>query len=359
MKKSLIALAVVSTLVAPVAMAETSNVNVYGQVNLSLDMVKSGGTNGATANQVSSNESRLGFKGSEDLGGGVSAIFQIERGIAADGSSDTMSSRNTFGGLKSDVGGSLVLGIHDTPYKIATRRLDVFNGTIADNRGIMGGDYHDMRFQDSINYMSPSWGGFSVAAAYGLGAEGTTSSTQSKGKGISVAGMYEMGPIYVAAAHQKITDGSAGTGTFAGTPGDSDKAMKVGVGYKMDMFAVNAVLENLKGISGGVSDKTRNLYVAGQFNITASDAIKVAVTQQKDWDMGGVTQPNTGSRQLSIGYDHNLSNRTTVYALWSKISNKQNVNNALQGQSSSVGSSLSTTAGADPSAISIGLKHWF
>ena len=259
--------------------------------------------------------------------------------------------------MKSDVGGTLVLGIHDTPYKIATRRLDVFANTIADNRGIMGGG-NDTRFKDSINYMSPSWGGFSVAAAYGLGAEDVSASTQTKGKGISLAGMYEMGPIYVAAAHQKITEGSATTGTFAGTAGDSSKAMKVGVGYKMDMFAVNAVLENLDYSFSGMSDETRNLYVAGQFNITASDAIKVAVTQQKDFDVNGVTQSNTGARQLSIGYDHNLSNRTTVYALWSKISNKDMASNNLQGESSSSGSAFNGN-GADPSAISIGMKHWF
>ena len=363
MKKSLIALAVVGTLVAPVAMADTSNVNVYGQVNLSLDMVKSGETGGSvSANQVSSNESRLGFKGSEDLGGGVSAIFQIESDIAADGTAggSVLASRNTFGGLKSDVAGSLTLGKQDTPYKISTRNLDLFGGTIADNRSLMGDSGAlDLRATDSINYMSPSMGGFSIAAAYAMGAEGATTTAQSKGKLLSIAGMYDMGPFYATIAQEKVTRGSA-TGQFPGATGDSDKAFKLGGGFKMDMFAVNAVVEAIKSVSGGgaTENKVRNIYVAGQFNITSSDAIKLAITKMGNDKKDGVTQTDTGARQMSVGYDHNLSKRTTVYALYTKLSNQVNQNARLIGQSSS-GGPASFPNDADPSAFSFGMKHSF
>ena len=88
MKKSLIALAVAATLVAPVAMADTSNVTVYGTAHMSIDRVKDGVTpTSSNTNQLSSRESNIGFKGSEDLSNGLSAVFQVESEISFDGAS--------------------------------------------------------------------------------------------------------------------------------------------------------------------------------------------------------------------------------------------------------------------------------
>lgn len=374
MKKSLIALAVAGTMVAPAAMADTSNVNVYGEANVSIDMVKSGETaltgGSVSANQVTSNESHIGFKGSEDLGGGVSAIFQIETEINYDSGPtdneddgedtvDGIGDRNTFAGLKSDAAGSLTLGRRDTPYKMATRGLDLFADGIADNRSLMvdGG-----RPNDSINYMSPTMGGFSVAAAYALGAEQASASTDTKGKAISVAAMYDMAPFYATIAHQKITYGTASStnNQFTGTDGDSDKTFAVGGSYKTDMFAVNAVIETAKMISGGgtTTDEVRNIYVGGQFNITGNDAIKLAVTQRSDSETNGVDNIDTGARQMSVGYDHSLSKRTTVYALYTRLSNKRLGTETLTGTSSS-GGPAGSGADADPSAFSFGMKHSF
>ena len=81
MKKSLIALAVAGAFVAP-AMAATSNVDVYGILNVAIQ-----DTNQKNYDpQVTDNYSRIGFKGSEDLGGGLKAISQIESGLGANGS---------------------------------------------------------------------------------------------------------------------------------------------------------------------------------------------------------------------------------------------------------------------------------
>lgn len=97
-----------------------------------------------SAKKVSSNTSRLGLKGSEDLGDGLSAIWQIEQQVNIDdttcaGGTGTLATRNSFGGLKSDSMGTVLLGRHDTPYKIATRKLDVFADNLADSRALTGG----------------------------------------------------------------------------------------------------------------------------------------------------------------------------------------------------------------------------
>jgi len=77
MKKSLIALAVAGVVSAP-AFAATSNVDVYGKLHVSVSAFNDQEA-GVEDMQVSSNASRIGFKGSEDLGGGLAAIWQIER----------------------------------------------------------------------------------------------------------------------------------------------------------------------------------------------------------------------------------------------------------------------------------------
>ena len=373
MKKSLIALAVAGTLVASAAMADTSNVTVYGQANVSLDMVKSGGVANATpgtgsvgSNHVASNSSRLGFKGSEDLGNGLSAIFQVESEINIDGTGTTdsngdtssgtlLATRETFAGVKGDSWGAVKLGRLDTPYKISTRGLDLFADGIADNRSIMGGG-NDARTTDTIAYVSPSMSGFSAAYARAMGAEGATATNQTKGKASSIAVMYDVAPFYATIANQKVTYGTA-LGQFSSATGEVDKAFKVGGGYKTDMFAVNAVIENTKNTASITETKARNIYIAGQYNISSNDAVKLAYTVAGDEKANGVKTIDSGAKQMSIGYDHNLSKRTTVYALYTKLSNKAQADYNIGDVAST--SMPSSTSDADPSAFSFGLKHSF
>ncbi|MDO8414508.1 MAG: porin, partial [Gallionellaceae bacterium] len=215
MKKSLIALAVAATLVAPVAMADTSNVTVYGAANVSLDLAKSGNSgNDVGTNHVASNSSLIGFKGSEDLGGGLSAIFQVESGIDVDAGGNSLATRETFAGLKGDSWGAVKLGKLDTPYKNSTRGLDLFGDGIADNRSLMGdsvGSPFD-RVANALAYVSPSMSGISLAYAHVFGAETASATTDVKGKADSFAVMYDMAPFYATVANQKTTYGTAGTG---------------------------------------------------------------------------------------------------------------------------------------------------
>src|SRR5512133_1265746 len=92
-----------------IAAAETGNVTLYGVANLSYELVSLGtGTAGTPAvtgpsnvNKVSSNASRLGLKGTEDLGDGLSAVWQVESLIAMDNAGGTFGTRNTYAGLDS------------------------------------------------------------------------------------------------------------------------------------------------------------------------------------------------------------------------------------------------------------------
>lgn len=133
MQKKLIALALASAFAAPAAFAATANVDVGGTMNFSVDYLDSDNAiNGGNLN-VSSNSSNIFFKGSEDLGGGLKAIWQIQTYFSAGktGNNDTafgaaadgVSSGNTYVGLSGNFG-TVLLGKHEAPAKLIGRSVD-------------------------------------------------------------------------------------------------------------------------------------------------------------------------------------------------------------------------------------------
>jgi predicted porin len=365
MNKKLIALAVAGVFVTSSAMADVS---FYGQANVSYDVINNNSSNTAAnrdSQGVASNASRFGFKGSEDLGGGLSAIYQIESQIAIGaGFGGTQNSpyantglaiRDTFAGLKSDTAGTVRLGRFDTPYKLATRGMDMFHNTIADNRSLMGLG-HDVRTSNTVGYNSLNYSGFSAAASY-FGDQGGTApgnftpstccsnTANQTNEGYSVAGMYNAGPYYATAAYQSMSNNIAST--------LSTDAWKIGGGYSVDAFALNAVYEKVRNIHGAGS--ARAWYLSGKYNVTTADALKLAYTDLNQ-AVGGPS--NSGAKQYSVGYDHKMSNRTTLYALYSKLKNDTNGSYDLGWNSG--GTSISNALdGRSPSVFSAGMKHSF
>lgn len=360
-QKKLIAAVLAAVAALPVqALADTANVTVYGAVDLAFDVTDNGAVN---SNQVSSQVSKLGLKGSETLGDGLKAIWQIEQQIDVDNSSaagakSTFATRNSFAGLSGDGWGTLVLGRHDTPYKLATRKLDVFGDSLADNRSLMGqAGAHDARPTDTVIYTSPAMNGFTVAAAYITGAESATLSTDTKGSAWSLSGVYDKGPLNAALAYQVFDYGSAGTGQFAGTANTRSKAYKLGGGYKMDALQVNAVYEKTSDNTGaGFTDSKgfKAYYLSGKYNL-GNDAVKLAYAHASGLNKGTA---DTGANQVSAGYDHSLSKRTTVYALYTRLTNQAGATYKITNAGSTAGG-IAVVAGNDPYAWSFGMKHTF
>lgn len=394
MQKKIIALALASALTAPaLAMAD---VTVYGKADLALGT----STNGTVrTQQISSQVTKLGFKGSEDLGDGLNAIWQIEQQIdinnanGTNATHQTFAGRNSFLGLKGESWGTLMLGRHDTPYKIATRGLDVFGDQFADNRHLMGGNtyaplapttgtavannvggsYMDMRPGNEMIYISPSFSGFKVAASYAFGAENASVSTTVKGNLLSIAGMYDQGPLKAAIAYQKIKYGSTGSLAGAAAPtaaspfaaNDSFKAWKLGVGYTViEGLEINAVYEKLTSsiaapgvIFAGVTDPNAlgrtDWYLAGKYSF-GNDDVKIAYTKAGNYSFA----PSSGARMIGIGYDHNLSKRTSLYVQYAKISNDSFAAYGFNGAATTLNSSGVVT-GSSPSGLVLGMKHTF
>ena len=176
MQKKLIVLALASAFAVP-AFAATSNVDIYGQLDVSIDYVKGlqpFNTPGQSdhAWRLNSNTSRIGLKGSEDLGGGLAAIWQFEQAVNLDNGaigSGWGNQRNTFLGLKSDSLGTVLAGTHDTPYKLSTASLDPFADTMGDYNAIVGSfdgiNTSDLRLGNVLAYISPNFSGLTAAVA--------------------------------------------------------------------------------------------------------------------------------------------------------------------------------------------------
>ncbi len=384
MQKKIIAVTVAAALASPglalAAGAFDGSVTMYGKARVSYDLFDNGdGTttaNGAIAapagistNKVSSNSSRLGFKGDEKIGDDLTAIWQIESLINFDGAAaSTLGTRNTFAGLSSKKAGTLRLGRYDTPYKISTGRLDLFRDTIADSRALTGGVAgrsaqitFDARPADSINYSSPKLGNFSVDAAYVAGAETTTVSTDTKGKTWSVAGIYDAKPFFGTIAYEVHDFGSPGTGNLAGTltnfpAGSEEKATKIGLGYKiaaLDLgFAYETTSDSGTAVTGAERFGHNSYFLSGKYSF-GSDAVKVTYT--KAGDVGSIA--NSEADMFVIGYDHKLSKRTTLFALYAALNNGNGINYSFSSNGSGTGPAAGF--GAKVTALSFGMNHDF
>lgn len=360
---------------APAPANIASGITIYGQVNLSYDHVNNGttaaGVAGASNNKVSSNVSKFGIKGDEDLGGGLSVIWQIEQQVDIDAAAaNTLASRNSFLGLSDKRMGKVLLGRHDTPYKLATRNLDLFADSIGDNRALMGGVKagvygavptankssvvgFDERPTDIIAYFTPDIGGFTGALAYVNRTEASTLASQAKSSIASAAGMYRNGPFFGSLAYET----HALAPTVAVPTANSESATKLGLGYMMDALSVGFAYEKISDNVGALGADLYGhnaYYLSGQYKF-GKDAVKLAYA--KAGQLGNTA--NTGANQFSMGYDHNMSKRTTLYGIYTRLSNQSAINYGLTTNATGGGATTQAGAGASPSAFSLGVKHSF
>lgn len=381
MQKKLIVLALATAFAAP-AFAATSNVDIYGQFDVSIDRVSgiqnqtssgAGTGNSNTAWRVSSNVSRIGLKGSEDLGGGLAAIWQFEQGVNLDNgatSSGWGNQRNTFLGMKGGFG-TVLAGTHDTPYKLSTSSLDVFADTAGDYNAIIGSfdgaNTSDLRLGNVLAYITPSFNGLTGAIATSfLRENGQTNAT---GKPSAWSGMvnYANGPLYIGAGYEKAGHVNATHPIFGGLSDVDVKSWKLGAGYTFGNATINAIYDNIKvDFNTGSSLKRAAYGLNGVYNM-GNIALKAGY-----YHVGKISNiSDTGANMFELGGDYNLSKRTKLYAVYTKVQNDNNASYSAGGSASAgFGSSgISATAvpgtingnpsGKDPSILAIGMRHTF
>lgn len=344
MKKSLIALAVAGAFAAP-AFAATSNVDVYGQVMFSTDYVSkdtaAAGDDESDVVTGVNDVSRIGFKGSEDLGGGMKAVWQLETQMGS-----ALGNRNSFVGLAGGFG-TVVMGTHDTPYKLATGKLDPFSDTIGDynnvigrTAGTVGSSAFDLRAGATTAYISPNFSGFHAAIAY-VGVLNAETAGLDNQDAWSLMGMYENGPLFASLAYETHSGG-----VFLSSTTNEIDAWKLGLGYTFGDTKVGFVYEDIEHDAAANADSREAWYVSLS-HAMGPIMLKAAYGSADNSD----AVATKGADFFALGADYNLSKRTAVFGVYSSTDNDA-------GAAYGMGS-YTANAGLDVDGFSIGIKHSF
>ncbi len=341
MKKSLLALAVLGAF-AGTAFAQT-NVTVYGLVDAGLTF-QGGGANGSETKLATGVQSgnRLGFKGTEDLGGGLKANFQLESGFTIDdgvsGQGGRLFGRQAWVGLSGGFG-AVGLGRQYTPLFIAVDSIDPFGTGLAGattNLMYVGG----VRANNAITYSTPAMGGFSANLLYGLG-EVAGDNAANRNLGISVG--YANGPVSAVLAYESQADA---------TNTNKNKATFLGGTYDFGVAKLHAAYETEKLDIAGADFRD---YMLGVSAPLGAGTIMASYIQKKD----RVDGSDAGGKQFAIGYTYALSKRTNLYTSFAQINNDSAGQNTVCDATNCGGPTTAPNPGENSRAFNVGIRHKF
>ncbi|MFJ7568180.1 porin [Herminiimonas sp. NPDC097707] len=361
MKKSLLALAVLGAFAG--AASAQSSVTVYGIMDLGITSIDDGNVAGRTTGITSGNQSasRIGFKGTEDLGNGLKANFMLESTIAADAGTTNattgMFNRFSTVGLSGNFG-AVNLGRQVSAIKDAYDQIDPFGdgGTIAPISqtffgGALAGD--NGRISNSIKYTSNSFSGFKFGAAYGFG---ETAGSTSKNSNAGVNAGYANGPLNVQFGYhtQDRNPGAAvpgfGGATTAVVDGKSN-ATFLGATYDFGVAKLHAAYGDSKIKDAGKADlKARNYLIGVSAKVGAAGSIMASYSVNDNRTVGAL---NADSKRAAIMYAYDLSKRTNLYAGYSHTSNDANARLGL-----ATGAAVAPN-GENASVFAVGMRHKF
>lgn len=342
MNKKLIALAVAGACIAPAAMAQTANpVTLYGRVYLTVENVKADGMPGTAdlgqRTRMMDQASYLGVRGTEDLGGGLKAFFQLETAFNPDESSGTFANRNSGVGLQGSWG-SVLAGRWDTPMKVVITATDPWGDlTINDVNGVtMDQGNFSRRQANMIQYWSPDWSGFALRAGY-VPNEGKTATVDPSLTAVSLT--YSKGPLYLAYAYEEHKGNIASSGA-AGT-GGKEEGNAVAARFTMGKARLMGSYGEYKKTTG-VKDKS--YHVGFDWNFAGKHVL-----------LGTYSNAEQGSADCdayAVGYRYDYSKRTFLIAAYTEIDN-------TNGMNCNFGTGTFGSAGQDLQGFTLGLKHTF
>jgi predicted porin len=373
MKKSLVALAV---LAAAGAASAQSSVTLFGIVDATLQIGRGSITDRTQLTHSGYNSSRLGFRGTEDLGGGMSASFWLEAGMENDNGQGQATNINnqvsgtgaaaafTAGGGNGRQGltfnrrstvslaggwGEVRLGRDYSPQFWNLTTFDPFGtngvGTTQTLVGSLGGPTN-VRASNSIGYFLPgNLGGFYGQVQLYLGENAEDGgAAEDDGRGVGLRLGYAAGPLNVAfaIARTDFASGAAGA-TGVGT----GEITTVNLGGQWDFgFAKLMAHYNRDTVDflGGEVDSDG--FLVGALVPVGAGEIRVSYSQT---ELDALAEPRT--RKLALGYVHNLSKRTALYTTVARVRNNGGAAVALGGST--------TAANTNSTGFDFGLRHSF
>lgn len=348
MKKSLIALAVLAA--SGAAMAQSS-VTLFGIVDTNVAYVNKDaagdsryglGTSGAYT-------SRLGLRGTEDLGGGLKAGFWLEGEIFGDDGNasgfnfkrrSTVSLSGNFGEVR--------LGRDQVPTFQKLTSYDLFSATgIGQFMGFrnwaagQGADDNGIRANNLISYYTPNFGGFNAGFGYAFDEKQTADSV---GRYIGGYVAYDNGPLSASLglAQQKTAVGGLAT--------DRDE-ITLGASYNFGVAKLTGLLQQTKfkrDIGGDIKTNSYMLGASAPVGGVGEVKLQYALYDQKAID--------SKAHQITLGYVHNLSKRTALYGNLAFLKNKDLSTLGLQAKGVYAGG---VQAGESQTGVQVGIRHAF
>ena len=351
MKRSLIALAALAVVSAASAQ---SSVTIFGVVDATVAI-----GNGDTANRTQLtnsgyNSSRLGFRGVEDLGGGLKAKFWLEAGVMNDNGAGAATNVNNQGaggalaGMNGSQGltfnrsswvsvegsmGEIRLGRDYTPQFWSFTVYDPFgtNGvgtTQALNSS--GGGVTIVRASNSLAWKSPSYSGFGIWAQTYFGENASNAASQA-GDGSAIRVSYDQGPLSLAVAFAKTTTGA----------GTDVQTTNVAGSYNMGVAQLMAFWN--KDANTGAKDIT-GYTIGALVPVKPAGTVRVSFSNS---DNGNGAKTD----KFALGYVHDMSKRTALYGTFASLSNSGGAAQALNG--------AATPANGSSTGFDIGVRHAF
>ena len=354
MKKIAIASAIALASITAAHAAPT----VYGKAFLTLDYVS---TDYDAANKtdedtfkLTSNQSRIGFKGDDDLTDTTKLIYQLEYQINPDDDSQQFRSRNTYVGLAHNTLGTVLAGRHDTPLKLVQNKVDVFNDTLFDitNAGVSG----ENRANNTLAYQSPVIVGMPVSfmAATALSetdadgnilvsaASGTKPAVyrdrKVKDNGYSALLAYDKNGVYLAGAYDKdMGANNVNTGVIDNTwrlvAGlDMSKmnmvsGLTLGALYQQSQYYDNYSIVNNNRVNKASEDE-KSWLISGKYKVGATPwAVKAQYVNTTDEK--GVKDADVN--EIAVGGEYAFNKATTGHIYAGQISRDNNKDDTIVG----------------------------
>lgn len=362
MKKSLIALAVLAA--SGAAMAQSS-VTLFGIVDTGVayvnknqagDSVYGLGTSGSST-------SRLGLRGTEDLGGGLKAGFWLEGEIFGDTGGNGFDFKRRSTVSLSGNFGEVRLGRDQVPTFQKLTSYDLFSATgigqfmgfrnwasVAGAQTPAVGDDNGIRANNLIAYYTPNFGGFNAGVGYAFDEKTTVGTVKNVGRYVGGYVAYDNGPL-------SVSLGLAQQKTYVTLPAitaaDRDE-MTLGASYNFGVAKLTGLIQQTKYKALGQSDKVNSYMLGASAPVGGVGEVKLqyALYDQKFND--------SKAHQITLGYVHNLSKRTALYGNLAFLKNKDGSTLGLAAKGlGSYSSNATVAAGESQTGVQVGIRHAF
>jgi predicted porin len=372
MQKKIIALAIAG--LASTAAFAQSNVTIYGIIDYGMTTRFDGANGLGTTTALNGGQAagnRLGFKGTEDLGNGVKAVFLFEQGFNGDTTSgdaganagNIMFNRQSYVGLTGGFG-TLIGGRLYTPHYTFVSGLDPFAagtvgrynntyGAAAYGAAILGGVADPVRVDNALAYVSPNFGGFTATLAYSNNAlaNDTVNSSGVNNRVYAVLGQYASGMFTAGVNYHYIETSGFATGT-------ADSVQNVVAGGSVNLgVAKIAGFASYSTLDSAAKSRDLYNYMLGVTVPVGKVSIK-ASANYSDYDR------LTNTWQAAVGADYALSKRTNLYTAYAYIDNDHNRAAALGDatNAASTGPIVADSMGVasvQTQGFQVGVKHMF